>query len=80
MTTTLKVWTMTDYATDGPALRSTALITYANYLLADGNSSVVTDDIWPVAKIDLDYVAQNWNQTGYVLTLKSHASAHLTIT
>ena len=48
---------------DGPALRSTALITYANWLLADGNISFVTNTLWPVIQLDLDYVAAWWNQT-----------------
>jgi glycosyl hydrolase family 15 len=48
---------------DGPALRSTALITYANWLLADGNISFVTNTLWPVIQLDLDYVATWWNQT-----------------
>ncbi len=48
---------------DGPALRSTALITYANWLLAHGNVSFVTDTLWPVIQRDLDYVATAWNQS-----------------
>jgi hypothetical protein len=48
---------------DGPALRSTALITYANYLLANDNFSYVTSTLWPILKIDLDYVSQSWNET-----------------
>jgi hypothetical protein len=48
---------------DGPALRSTALITYANWLLAHGNGSFVTDTLWPVIQRDLDYVATEWNQS-----------------
>lgn len=48
---------------DGPALRSTALITYANYLLANNNSTYVTSTLWPIIKLDLDYVSQNWNET-----------------
>ncbi|KAH8118290.1 glucoamylase [Phellopilus nigrolimitatus] len=48
---------------DGPALRATALITYANWLISDGNSSYVSNTLWPVIKLDLEYVSQNWNQT-----------------
>ena len=48
---------------DGPALRSTALIIYANYLLANDNLSYVTSTLWPILKLDLDYVSQNWNET-----------------
>lgn len=52
---------------DGPALRATALITYANWFLAKGNSSYVTSTLWPVIKLDCDYVAKYWNQTGFDL-------------
>jgi hypothetical protein len=51
---------------DGPALRSTALITYANWLLANNNITFVTNTLWPVIELDLDYVATHWNQTTYV--------------
>lgn len=50
------------HSTDGPALRSIALITYANYLLAS-NASYVANNLWPIIKIDLDYVSANWNKT-----------------
>jgi len=49
--------------TDGPALRSTAMITYANWLLADHNTSYVTNTLWPIIQLDLDYVATWWNHT-----------------
>jgi hypothetical protein len=48
---------------DGPALRATALITYADWLLADGNITFVTNTLWPIIKLDLDYVATWWNQS-----------------
>ena len=60
---------------DGPALRSTALITYANWLLANGNgTSYVQQTLWPSIKLDLDYVQNNWNQSTYVF-LKSQIYA-----
>jgi glucoamylase len=40
----------------------------------------VTSQLWPAIKLDLDYVAQNWNQTGYVFTgiiYKQHLIAFL---
>ncbi len=49
---------------DGPALRATAIITYANWLLDNSNSTYVTQTLWPIIKLDLDYVQNNWNQTG----------------
>ena len=48
---------------DGPALRATAVINYANGLLADGNLTWVTSKLWPMIKLDLDYVAVTWNQS-----------------
>jgi glucoamylase len=63
---------------DGPALRSTALITYANYLLSQGNSTFVTNTIWPVVQTDLNYVAQNWNQTTYDLWEEVRSSSFFT--
>ena len=57
---------------DGPALRANALITWANFLLKQDNSSYVTDTLWPIIKLDLDYVAENWNQTTYVPLYRCH--------
>ena len=57
---------------DGPALRATALITYANWLLANGNSSFVTDTLWPIIELDLNYVSEDWNMTTLVSLAKSH--------
>ena len=55
---------LTTHVTDGPALRATAIITYANWLLANGNgTSYVENTLWPIIKLDLDYVENNWNQT-----------------
>ncbi|KIM43275.1 carbohydrate-binding module family 20 protein [Hebeloma cylindrosporum] len=53
---------------DGPALRATALVTYANWLVDNSNTSFVTSNIWPVLKLDLDYVSIYWNQTGSFFT------------
>ncbi|KAG6845598.1 hypothetical protein H0H87_006651 [Tephrocybe sp. NHM501043] len=52
---------------DGPALRSIALITYANWLLEQKNVTYVTQKIWPVVKLDLDYVTNRWNSSGFDL-------------
>jgi glucoamylase len=46
---------------DGPALRATALITYARWLLGTGDSSDADEartQVWPVVQNDLNYVAQ----------------------
>ncbi|KAJ3483035.1 hypothetical protein NLI96_g6578 [Meripilus lineatus] len=63
---------------DGPALRATAIIGYANWLRANGNSSWVTSTLWPVLKLDLDYVAANWNQTGFDLWEEVSSSSFFT--
>lgn len=49
---------------DGPALRATALIGYANYLINNGESAAAKDTLWPIITSDLQYVAATWNQTG----------------
>jgi hypothetical protein len=49
---------------DGPALRATAVITLANYLLDRHNETYVKNTLWPIITLDLNYVAQYWNQTG----------------
>lgn len=51
------------FSLDGPALRANAMITYANYLIAHKNISHVITTLWPIIKLDLDYVADNWNKT-----------------
>nr|BAL43555.1 glycoside hydrolase family 15 protein [Tricholoma matsutake]BAW34499.1 glycoside hydrolase family 15 protein [Tricholoma matsutake] len=63
---------------DGPALRANALITWANYLLAHNNASYVTSSLWPVIKLDLDYVASNWNQTTFDLWEEISSSSFFT--
>ncbi|KAI0304306.1 glucoamylase [Multifurca ochricompacta] len=63
---------------DGPALRSTSLITYANWLLGQGNSSFVTNTLWPVIKLDLDYVATYWNQSTFDLWEEINSSSFFT--
>lgn len=67
---------------DGPALRATALITYANWLLNTRNSKdtkEAKDQVWPVVLNDLNYVAQYWNQTGFDLWEEVSGSSFFTI-
>ncbi|TFK45167.1 glucoamylase [Crucibulum laeve] len=52
---------------DGPGLRATTLITWAEFLLTQGNTSYVTNELWPIIKLDLDYVASTWSQSGFDL-------------
>ncbi|KAG5638680.1 hypothetical protein H0H81_011060 [Sphagnurus paluster] len=63
---------------DGPALRSTALITYANWLISQSNMTYVTQNLWPVIKLDVDYVANNWNSSGFDLWEEISSSSYWT--
>ncbi|KAM5539504.1 hypothetical protein V8D89_006956 [Ganoderma adspersum] len=64
---------------DGPALRSTALITYANWLLANGNgTSYVQNTLWPSIKLDLNYVQNDWNQSTFDLWEEINSSSFFT--
>ncbi len=45
---------------DGPALRATALIAYAKWLIANGYTTTARDVVWPVIQNDLSYVTQYW--------------------
>lgn len=64
---------------DGPALRATALIAYAQWLIDNGYSDVALSHVWPIASNDLAYVAQYWNQTGYDLWEEVDGSSFFTI-
>ncbi|KZO98078.1 carbohydrate-binding module family 20 protein [Calocera viscosa TUFC12733] len=64
---------------DGPALRATAMMTYASYKLSQGNTSYVQDVLWPSITLDLGYVAQNWNQTGFDLWEELDGSSFFTL-
>ncbi|KAI0057906.1 glucoamylase [Artomyces pyxidatus] len=63
---------------DGPALRSTAMITYANWLLDNNNSTFVTNTLWPIIELDLNYVAENWNQSSFDLWEEIDSSSFFT--
>ncbi|OJA17768.1 hypothetical protein AZE42_04858 [Rhizopogon vesiculosus] len=63
---------------DGPALRSIAMITYANWLIANNNESYVADSLWPTIKLDLDYVMNNWNETTFDLWEEVDSSSFFT--
>ncbi|KAH8114418.1 glucoamylase [Phellopilus nigrolimitatus] len=52
---------------DGPALRATALVTYANWLIDNSNTTFVSSTLWPMIKLDLDYVSLNWNLSTFDL-------------
>ncbi|KAG1825018.1 glycoside hydrolase family 15 protein [Suillus variegatus] len=63
---------------DGPALRSTAMITYATWLIANKNETYVTDSLWPIIKLDLDYIMNNWNETTFDLWEEVDSSSFFT--
>ncbi|KIM89405.1 carbohydrate-binding module family 20 protein [Piloderma croceum F 1598] len=63
---------------DGPALRATAMITYANYLIDNGNITGVKNTLWPIIQLDLDYVSSNWNQTTFDLWEEIQSSSFFT--
>ncbi|KAF9070778.1 glucoamylase [Rhodocollybia butyracea] len=63
---------------DGPALRSIALITWANFLLSESNTSYVTDTLWPIIENDLNYVAANWNESTFDLWEELNSSSFFT--
>ena len=63
---------------DGPALRATAMIAYARYLISKGEQSTVTSVIWPIVQNDLSYVTQYWNQTSFDLWEEINSSSFWT--
>ena len=63
---------------DGPALRASTLIAYANHLLSLNQTNVVKAVIWPVVQNDLSYVSQYWNQTGFDLWEEVNGSSIFT--
>lgn len=42
----------------GPATRGTALITFANYLIAQGNTTYPTNTIWPVSTLIETFISK----------------------
>ncbi|KAF8497932.1 hypothetical protein F5888DRAFT_1606131, partial [Russula emetica] len=47
---------------DGPALRASAKIQYAEWLLKNSNSTYVERSLWPVIQLDVDYAATCWRE------------------
>ncbi|KAI9835354.1 MAG: hypothetical protein M1838_005322, partial [Thelocarpon superellum] len=64
---------------DGPALRATALIAYARWLMGNGYKSTAQSIVWPVVSNDLSYVTQYWNQTGFDLWEEVDGSSFFTL-
>ncbi|KAF7782370.1 CAZyme family GH15 and CBM20 [Agaricus bisporus var. burnettii] len=63
---------------DGPALRANALITWSNHLLKQNNASYVTSTLWPIIKLDLDYIKNTWNQSSFDLWEEVSSSSFFT--
>lgn len=64
---------------DGPPLRATALVLYANWLLANGGQEQALDEVWPVIAKDLAYTVKHWNQTGFDLWEEINGSSFFTL-
>lgn len=64
---------------DGPPLRATALILYANWLLANGGETKARTKVWPVIAKDLAYTVRYWNQTGFDLWEEVNGSSFFTL-
>jgi glucoamylase len=64
---------------DGPALRATALMSYCNWLIDNGQSKTAKTIVWPIISNDLSYVGQYWNQTGFDLWEEINGSSFFTI-
>jgi len=64
---------------DGPALRATALITYANWLIANSNTTYALNTLWPIIELDLNYVSSNWNQSTFDLWEEVESSSFFTV-
>lgn len=48
--------------TDGPGLRSAALIIFSNILLDNNQQAYAKSSVIPLVKYDLDWVHSNWEQ------------------
>ncbi|KAH8690676.1 putative glucan 1,4-alpha-glucosidase [Talaromyces proteolyticus] len=64
---------------DGPALRAIALITFGNWLIDNGYSNYAVNNIWPIVRNDLSYVAQYWSQSGYDLWEEVNSMSFFTV-
>ncbi|RHZ59208.1 hypothetical protein CDV55_102012 [Aspergillus turcosus] len=64
---------------DGPALRATALVDFGNWLIDNGYSSYAVNNVWPIVRNDLSYVAQYWSQTGFDLWEEVNSMSFFTV-
>ncbi|KAK1996962.1 family 15 glycosyl hydrolase [Colletotrichum falcatum] len=63
---------------DGPALRAITLMTYARWLVENGEQAKAKDVIWPIIANDLSYTGQYWNETGFDLWEEVSGSSFFT--
>ncbi|GAO15268.1 hypothetical protein UVI_02040930 [Ustilaginoidea virens] len=64
---------------DGPPLRATTLILYANRLVDQGDARGAVETAWPVISNDLAYAVRYWNRTGFDLWEEVNGSSFFTI-
>ncbi|CAE6388575.1 unnamed protein product [Rhizoctonia solani] len=67
---------------DNAAIRSSSMIDFANGLFSRNGRTghrYVENTIWPIVVLDLDYVAHNWNVTGFNLWEEVVGSCHFTV-
>ncbi|KAJ5461429.1 Glucoamylase [Penicillium daleae] len=64
---------------DGPALRAIALIDFGNWLIDNGYPSYAVNNVWPIVRNDLSYVAQYWSQTGFDLWEEVNSMSFFTV-
>ncbi|KAG8740241.1 hypothetical protein FRC10_004581 [Ceratobasidium sp. 414] len=67
---------------DNAALRASSMVDFANGLLARNGAKgydYVARTIWPIVRVDLDYVARHWNVTGFNLWEEVVGSCHFTL-
>ncbi|GAQ08169.1 glucoamylase [Aspergillus lentulus] len=63
---------------DGPALRATTLISYANLMIDNGHFSTVESSVWPIIQNDLSYVTEFWNSSTFDLWEEVRGSSFFT--
>ena len=55
------------------------MIIYANWLIANGNTTQATNVVWPIIAKDLSYAVTYWNQTGFDLWEEVNGSSFFTL-
>ncbi|GIC90883.1 putative glucoamylase/glucan 1,4-alpha-glucosidase [Aspergillus udagawae] len=63
---------------DGPALRATTLISYANLMIDNGHFYTVESSVWPIIQNDISYVTEFWNSSTFDLWEEVRGSSFFT--